>query len=51
MLAHAVKTGELIMFGQVVQEPTKRRNDQGEPLGEREASHVAGYRHHPLLHL
>jgi hypothetical protein len=46
-----VNPGELILFGEVVQEPTKRRDDQGETLGQRERTHVTDHHDHPFPHL
>ena len=41
MLAHVTKAGELIVFGEIVEERTKRGDDKREAFGQREAAHVA----------
>jgi hypothetical protein len=51
MLPHAVKAGELVAFRQVVQEPTKRRDAQGEAPGQLERPHVADPDNHMFAHL
>ena len=48
VMTHTCETREPIRFGDVVQKRPERRDDQREPLGQVEASHVAADHVYPL---